>query len=397
MIQVLYLIYDSMKLYRPVKGKRFVDRRLTQAYGNNFKVWGKRYYGEIIKERKKHEWLDYAWPQAGDIIPCYSCMSGTVSFAGRQTWFWNCIYINNWEYETVHAHLSRIDVKLWDKISPMQQLGMIWNSWTGTWVHLHLWLRLIWKRWTDPTPFISVWEDIIDNRDPLIIEAIQAWIYNWVPSEKVGDRNVLLGMKIWEYYHNMVECDHWKHLPIWELTSDNGEISTINGNKTLKPNSDWFITYSIMNEAEEIHDIVEEILLRNILKEVEDEIWYPHKRIKDWDESAIIKIYYARPWDPILPVPFKGESLAYWIAPGNNEFSWKMYINEKIDWSVFKREWSAPQKYKFGRVFKHEIYHIYNFWHSTDKDCLMYYRYRDGYHSRDIGPWLENLIPKIYK
>jgi hypothetical protein len=188
--------------------ERHKDWRLTQAYWNNFKYKGKRFYGEIIRSWKKHEWLDYAWPRPWQKIACYSCFSWEVTYAGWKKWFGYCVYVSNGEYETVHAHLTSYTVKTWDQVRAMQKLGIIGNSWSWTGVHLHLGLRPLWKWRIDPTPYICEWDSSVlpvtppkeeDERDDLVLEAMEKRYYNGVEWWWLTNRTVLFVMKALEW------------------------------------------------------------------------------------------------------------------------------------------------------------------------------------------------------
>lgn len=164
-----------MKLYRPVKWSRNIDRRLTQQYGVNAE-----YYKTIW--RPYHLGLDYAWPNKWDKVNIYSAESGLVVFAWRDTsGFGNLIKIKGESGSTYYAHLSEIWVKVGDKVWANSVIGIMWDTGNSTWVHLHFG----WKpadnklddyklRW-DPTPYISNW-DI----KPISNEVSEAIKCNWI-------------------------------------------------------------------------------------------------------------------------------------------------------------------------------------------------------------------------
>ena len=143
-----------MILYRPMKGKRNIDRRLTQSYGNNFKVNWKWMYWEIVKWRNKHEGLDYASETPWKKIPCYSSVDWTVTKTWFSSWWGNYVYIEFDWYELIYAHLDKITCKEWT-IKYFDEVWIIWNTWNSTWVHLHYWLRKVWWVRIDPTQYIT--------------------------------------------------------------------------------------------------------------------------------------------------------------------------------------------------------------------------------------------------
>lgn len=186
-----------MIIYRPVKWERNKDRRLTQSYGNNFKYKWKRMYWEIVKARDSHKWLDYWMWKPWQTWPCYSCWDWEVTFAWWKDWRWNCVYITQWDYEVVYAHLTSITCKIW-AIKSFDEVGIIWN--TGNWdwwIHLHFWLRKVWWQWEDPTLYISNWEyPIIDIS--AYKEIIDAGIFNWEMGEWITNRIAILINKLYK-------------------------------------------------------------------------------------------------------------------------------------------------------------------------------------------------------
>lgn len=131
-------------------------------------------YWEIIKWRTKHEGLDYWMWIPWNKWSIYSCTEWVVEFAWSKSWFGNTVVIAYNGYKIYYAHLDSILVKKLQVVKPMQEIWIMGNSWTGTWIHLHLWLMKDWK-WIDPTPFIIdrpekelEWQHLIDD-----------WIFNW--------------------------------------------------------------------------------------------------------------------------------------------------------------------------------------------------------------------------
>ena len=165
------------KLYRPVKWERTKDWRLTQEYWANFKVNWKRMYWEIVKERKKHEWLDYDWPVAWQSIPVYSADKWLVEVR-NESWFGTYVRVNNKNRCTYYAHLKEAVVTNWDTVEPMQLIWYMGSSGNSTAVHLHFGVR-DWGtgKWIDPTPYI------VDRPKEEVDHDIQALIdngiFNW--------------------------------------------------------------------------------------------------------------------------------------------------------------------------------------------------------------------------
>lgn len=158
------------KLYRPVRGERSIDRRLTQ------KRWERPEYYKTIWW-PYHLWLDYAWPKPWDKSKVYASHDWIVSVLSDPKWFGNYVTIDWWEYVTYYAHLSAISVKSWDKVMLNQEIWTMWNTWNSSAVHLHFWLRMkdrsAWyKWWVDPTQYITNW--LVQEELPLVKE----WVWS---------------------------------------------------------------------------------------------------------------------------------------------------------------------------------------------------------------------------
>ncbi len=179
------------KLYRPVKGYRNIDRRLTQKYGDNFKINWKWMYWEIVKWWNKHEGLDYAGPNPWDKIDIYAAHTGIVQVLNDPKWFGMYIIIDGWEFTTYYAHLWSTSVKSWETVVLNQKIWTMWTSGNSTAVHLHFGLRSKdrskwYQWWLDPTPYISDWEAI----------KVEAPVTTtWELPE--SDRAALLGIRSW--------------------------------------------------------------------------------------------------------------------------------------------------------------------------------------------------------
>lgn len=249
----------------------------------------------------------------------------------------------------------------------------------------------LWGR--DKPHFQDNWVPFIEKtRDPLIQEAIDLWYYNGIEGEWLTDRVVLFTMKaLWG--ENMCEkaCIHKTNLPIWDFVSRDGSITSINWLKTIKKNKQWFITYSIEDEAEEVAKEKLEIMIRNSFGYYDkfSNGSLKFKQVKKWWK---IKIHFARPWDERLPEDFKTQSLAYWVAPSNNRYSWHIYVNEKIDWGKL----SQSQNYRLLKVLVHEIGHVLNMAHSSNEHDIMYFSYERWDHDIIFTPWTKDLLNKLY-
>lgn len=163
---------ESIKLFRPVKGTRDKDWRLTQWWGTDFKYKDKNWVLKWFYKSQGfngHMGIDYAGPKPGDLIPVYAAHDGVVRYAAFENGWWNHIRISDSQdrFQTNYAHLSDIYVKNWEPVEAMQIIGMMGNTGTGTGAHLHFWLRPIkfdvsngFKGYTDPTSMIVDWEEV---------------------------------------------------------------------------------------------------------------------------------------------------------------------------------------------------------------------------------------------
>lgn len=149
-----------LKIYRPVKGVRNKDRRITQYYGENFKRKGRRMYGEIVRWWKHHEWLDYAGPRPWVSVGIYSSTEGKVIHAGRKGARWNCIVIEYNNHHFYYAHLRSVAVSVGQLVSPMEHIGEMGTTGNSTGVHLHFGVKKVGWWWIDPTPYVCNWEKL---------------------------------------------------------------------------------------------------------------------------------------------------------------------------------------------------------------------------------------------
>lgn len=354
-----------MILYRPIKWQRYEDWRLTQAYWVNFQVNGKRYYGDIIKGWKKHEWIDYAWPKPGDKIPCYSAVNGVVKKAWFETWFWLTVWIEFDWHELVYGHLSRIDVNAWDKISINQQVWIIWTTWTSTGVHLHFGLRPIWKWWINPTPYIRDWD--VSN---VANEAISANSALW---EETSDENL---KDLLHATNNYIRKSLNSNESTWETLSRSSKCphtpEELRLHKFPPQPKDGVITYRVHNETADMPSVIQNMVFNNMFTYIEEDLNNEIRFVRLTNEVRIadINIRFAYPWDPNLPAPFKASSLAYAIMPIR-----EIWINDSKDFT----RWF--DRVRLLSVLDHEARHILWVDHVDDENDIMYF----AYHEKEIA------------
>jgi murein DD-endopeptidase MepM/ murein hydrolase activator NlpD len=89
----------------------------------------------IFNQWKQHKGVDYGAPTG---TPVRSVGDGVVEFAGRQNGYGNVVQIKHSnERETVYAHLSRIDVKVGQRIEQGLRIGAVGATGWATGPHLH--------------------------------------------------------------------------------------------------------------------------------------------------------------------------------------------------------------------------------------------------------------------
>lgn len=87
----------------------------------------------------RHNGIDMAAPKG---TPIYTPIGGVVKFAGRQGGYGNVVKIrHSLGYETVYAHMSKIDVKKGDTVSRWTKVGEVGTTGRSTGNHLHYEIR----------------------------------------------------------------------------------------------------------------------------------------------------------------------------------------------------------------------------------------------------------------
>lgn len=85
-----------------------------------------------------HIWTDIA---TAEWTPVYAIANWKVIVASNMIWHWNVISIEHKiRWKTVisdYAHLSKMDVKVWDIVSVWTKIWEVWSTWNSTWNHLH--------------------------------------------------------------------------------------------------------------------------------------------------------------------------------------------------------------------------------------------------------------------
>ncbi len=140
---------DQMNTYRiaieklPLAMPVTDNFRYTSGFGRR---WG-----------RMHEGIDMAGPVG---TPIHVTGDGVVTFAGRNGAYGNLIKIRHeLGTETRYAHLSRIHVKVGDRVSQGDRIGDMGNTGRSTGPHLHYEVRMN-GRAVDPMSFIKAADNV---------------------------------------------------------------------------------------------------------------------------------------------------------------------------------------------------------------------------------------------
>lgn len=110
---------------QPVANKDL--KQTASGYGNRI--------DPIYKTVKFHAGMDFS---ANVGTPVYATGNGTVQKAGWEGLYGNCIVINHgFGYATRYAHLSKIDVKVGQKVVRGETIGKVGSTGKSTGPHLH--------------------------------------------------------------------------------------------------------------------------------------------------------------------------------------------------------------------------------------------------------------------
>jgi hypothetical protein len=128
-------------------------RRITQRFGENpgdYARWG----------LKGHTGIDFAAPMKS---PVYAVESGVVIETGFDEYgYGNYVKIRHKGFESLYAHLHRLDVKQGEGIGKGELLGLSGSSGNSTGPHLHYAMRIVpynrgdgWDGFSDPEPYLK--------------------------------------------------------------------------------------------------------------------------------------------------------------------------------------------------------------------------------------------------
>lgn len=106
-------------------------RLYTVLWGSSYKYWWDVWNGW-------HMWVDIA---TAKWTPVYSISEWTVIIASELSMLWNTVavkHIINWkEIVSSYSHMSKLEVKKWDKVNAWTKIWEVWSTWNSTGNHLH--------------------------------------------------------------------------------------------------------------------------------------------------------------------------------------------------------------------------------------------------------------------
>lgn len=121
--------FASIPSIKPVRSDRLPRSvRLLSGFGYRLHP--------IYKVRKLHTGIDFTAPRG---TPIQATGNGTVKRVERRStgYGYNVVIDHGFGYETLYAHMSRIDVKAGQKVKRGQQIGTVGSSGTSTAPHCH--------------------------------------------------------------------------------------------------------------------------------------------------------------------------------------------------------------------------------------------------------------------
>lgn len=116
---------ENLPAIQPVLNKNLT--RMASGYG-----WR---IDPIYHSRRFHAGMDFTAPVGTDI---YATANGTVSSAGWEQGYGNCVQINHgYGYVTLYGHMSAIKVRVGQPVKRGDVIGLVGNTGKSTGPHLH--------------------------------------------------------------------------------------------------------------------------------------------------------------------------------------------------------------------------------------------------------------------
>lgn len=128
-----YYALGGESLYKPRYDLPLGKLRITSGFGLRVHP--------VAGATRHHEGVDLAAPRG---TPVHAVADGRVEFAGVQHGYGNVVYVQHADGRdtTVYGHLSRIDVKMNQRITRGEQIGTVGSTGIATGPHLHFELRV---------------------------------------------------------------------------------------------------------------------------------------------------------------------------------------------------------------------------------------------------------------
>jgi hypothetical protein len=105
----------------------------------------------IYKVRKMHSGIDFTAPRG---TPIQATGNGTIVKAGRGSGYGNRVVIDHgYGYETLYAHMNRIDVKVGQKVTRGEVIGLVGSTGASTAPHCHYEVKVKGKK-VNPIQFV---------------------------------------------------------------------------------------------------------------------------------------------------------------------------------------------------------------------------------------------------
>jgi murein DD-endopeptidase MepM/ murein hydrolase activator NlpD len=122
-----YFGFDGRSKKRAFMSSPMEFSRMTSGFAMRFHP--------IFRQWRQHNGVDYAAPTGSPVL---TVGDGVVEFAGQQRGYGNVVTIKHGkEHSTVYAHLSRIDVKLGQRVEQGDRIGAVGATGYATGPHLH--------------------------------------------------------------------------------------------------------------------------------------------------------------------------------------------------------------------------------------------------------------------
>lgn len=245
-----------------------------------------------------HMWVDIA---TSEWTPVYAMADWEIIIAKNKLEFWNLISIKheiNWKkIVSNYAHLSKISVKEWEKVSAWEKIWEVWSTWNSTWNHLHFQIDLQ----TKSSPAYYSYDTCPYSYNDIVNE----WkCFNELQNITVDPLSFL--ETSWAILNNIVI----KEVTVKAKTTTNSTVSAWNASNIF--NSTIYIDSSF-------DDIVE-------VQKIYRALWYYKWKI-DWNYNSVINDIIKYQLDKKI-IASKSDDWAWYFWP-------KTRAQTKIDYNKY--------------------------------------------------------------